>query len=260
MLLNRKDLAKSANAPKLTGEGAAEPRGPDAQPPACVCTSCKTRRAQGDGLCGGCRLKQLAVKRRKYLPLDPQLAEELRLAYRGSNVRELAANLNRISAHTGLPKSHLKQQARRRGFRSQIDRHPWTALDLDFLRQSLGKISKEQIARRLKRSVACVCCRAQKLEIPRPLLASYSISDLVRVFGLSHTRIEGWAERGLLGEVDGRGGHGGKLFFQEAAVVRFVRENPQAFDLGRVDPEWFHELMFGHMASDEEEEEYYTCP
>jgi hypothetical protein len=177
------------------------------------------------------------------------------LAYLGT-VREVTANLHRISTRTGIPAGHLQEEAKLRGFRTQQERRPWTSQDLLYLTENRGRLSVERIARNLKRSAASVRCRADKLNLSCRLVEGYSIADLSRCFGLCHERVEGWVDRGWLGEADGRGGRGGKLWFSEASVIRFIRQRPQEYDLVRIDQEWFKAMAFERLADEEEE----TCP
>jgi len=219
---------------------------------AAQCKSYHSKEAGPDGLCPFCRPPRVNVKRRKYAPLTPEAAEELRQAYAVGTSRDVSAALNRISARTGVPKTWLKDEAGKRGWRSHRDRHPWTSKELEYIREMLGVIPVTQIARTLKRTVCSIRCQAAKLKLSYRLRAGYNISDLCQVFGLSHTRVENWAARGLLGEAQGHGGHGGNLRFSEADVERFVREYPEEYALGRVDPTWFRYVVFGHLAEREE--------
>jgi len=116
----------------------------------------------------------------------------------------------------------------------------------------LGVIPVTQIARTLKRTVCSIRCQAAKLKLSYRLRAGYNVSDLCQVFGLSHTRIESWVARGLLGEAQGHGGLGGHLRFSEANVEKFVREHPGEYALGRVDETWFKYVVFGHLTEREE--------
>lgn len=234
---------------RCLGSGA---RSAPAQGAASQCKSCRSKEAGPDGLCAFCRPPRVNLKRRKYPPLTPEAAEELRQAYAAGTSRDVAAALNRISARTGVPKTWLKGEASKRGWRSHRDRHPWTSKELDYLHEVLGVIPVTQVARTLKRNVLSIRCRAAKLKLSYRLRAGYNISDLCQVFGLSRARIESWAARGLLGEAQGHGGHGGNLRFSEADVERFVREHPEEYALGRVDELWFKYVMFGHLAEREE--------
>jgi len=75
--------------------------------------------------------------------------------------------------------------------------------------------------------------------------SAYSIGDLAQGLGVHHRHVEGWAKRGLLGRVRGGGADGRNARFTEANVVRFIREHPLEYDLGRVDKVWFKAMVFG---------------
>jgi hypothetical protein len=180
-------------------------------------------------------------------PLLPQIVEQLHLAYVGT-VREVSANLNRIAARTGVPKTRLKYEAKKRGWRCQVDRRAWNPQEVDYLKEKLGTASITRIAHDLKRSVVSVRVKTAKLRLSIWLSEGYNISDLGEVFGLHHSRIESWARRGLLGKPHGHGGHGGNIRFAEASVVRFIRRYPSEYNLGRVDETWFKSMVFGRYA------------
>lgn len=239
-------LRELREASELALNGTAGARGPGA------CIGCKVKKAGRDGLCGGCRLVRL--KRQKYPPIPQEIVNELRLAYVG-NVREVSANLKRIAARTGISTHRLKDEGRRKGWRTTRDRRPWTPFELTHLQELLGSFSVSQIARKLRRSITSCNVRISRLKLSRRLSEGYNVSDLCEVFGLAHTRIERWISRGLLGEPEGRGGHGGNIRFSTEAVALFVRRYPDLYDLGRVDQNQFKQIVFGHFADEEE-----TCP
>jgi len=210
----------------------------------CACGAAAGR----DGFCGSCRLRKLTAARQRP-PLPPNILEELRLAYIG-NVRRTSENLNRLAARAGVPKQRLKDEAGKRGWRSQTERRPWSAAEVEFLEENLGKLSSTQIARKLGRGVASVQLRARKLQRSLRVTEGYNVSDLAEVFGVSHGRVESWARRGLLGRATGHGGHGGNLRFATQCVLRFVRKHASEYDLNRVDQEWFKAILFGFRALD----------
>ena len=177
------------------------------------------------------------------------MLKELRLAYVG-NVREVSKNLNRIAARTGISKQRLKEQARKCGWRSQTERRPWTAAEVEYLGEKLGTLSSTRIARDLHRSVASIQIRARKMQRSLRVSEGYNVSDLAEVFGVAHGRVESWARRGLLGRSAGHGGHGGNIRFATVNVVRFIKTHSSEYDLNRVDQSWFKGMLFGFRASD----------
>lgn len=211
-----------------------------------LCSVCSQRKANSDGVCGPCRLAKF---RRKHPPLALQILDELRLAYVG-NVREVSANLTRISTRTGIPKQRLKEEARKRGWRSKVERRQWTDQEIEYLREKLGIVSVTTIARNLKRSRCSVFCQAHKMKFSARVAEGYNVSDLCEVFGVSHGRVESWARRGLLGKQHGHGGHGGNIRFTEANVVRFIRQFPREYELSRVDQTWYVSMVFGRLADE----------
>jgi hypothetical protein len=237
--------------PHAVVRGSARPVPVEQGTAAATCKSCEEKKAGPDGLCAFCRPPRPRPSRRKYPPLTPELATELRLAFVGG-FREVAANLNRISARTGLPKTWLKEQACQQGWRSKRERRPWTSKELDYLQEMSGVVPITKIARALGRSFHSLSACANKVRLSYRLRAGYNVSDLCQVFGLSHTRIESWVARGLLGEAQGHGGLGGHLRFSEANVEKFVREHPGEYALGRVDETWFKYVVFGHLTEREE--------
>jgi len=197
--------------------------------PLCACGGA----AGSDGLCGPCRLRKFRFAKQRP-PLPPNVIEELRLAYVG-NVREVSANLNRVAARTGIPKSRLKEEARKRGWRSQTERRPWTAAEVGIP---------------IRKSVASVQLKARKLRRSLRVSEGYNVSDLAEVFGVPHARVEGWAKRGLMGRPTGHGGHGGNIRFATMRVLRFIKEHASEYDLGRVDQDWFKSMVFAFRASE----------
>jgi hypothetical protein len=162
----------------------------------------------------------------------------------------VSANLNRIAARSRIPKARLKEEARKHGWRSQTDRRPWIAAEVEFLAEKLGTLSTTQIARRLHRSVPSIQLQARRMERSVRVRNGYNISDLAEVFGVYHARVESWARRGLLGGPSGHGGHGGNIRFAATRVLRFIKKHTSEYDLGRVDQEWFKSMLFGFRAAE----------
>jgi hypothetical protein len=222
----------------------ARPTEPDAK----ICTSCPSPKPGRDGLCAACRLAKYRAQRVSGPPITPSVLQELRLAYVGTT-REVSANLNRLAARTGISKQRLKYAAGKHGWRTHAEHRRWTTEEIAYLEENLGSVSVSHIARRLRRSFRSVQCAAGKLERSLRLTDGYNVSDLCEVFGLNHTRIEGWMRRGLLGKAHGHGGHGGNIRFSEANVVRFIRQHPGEYDLSRVDQTWFKAMVFARLAT-----------
>lgn len=189
--------------------------------------------------------------RQKLPPLPPQILQELRLAYVG-NKRELSANLTRIVARSGIPRSRLKHEAWRRGWCSKTGR-AWKPEELEYLTQNFGVVPVKQIARFLKRGAVSVQMKAAELNCAGRFAGGYSVPDLCQCFGLPRGRIEGWVRRGLLGKARG-GAASGEVRSSEASLVRFIRLNPSEYDLTRLNQVWFKAMIFGSTAGVEEGE------
>jgi len=162
----------------------------------------------------------------------------------------VSANLNRIAARTRIPKQRLKDEARKRGWRCQTERRPWTAAEVEYLQEKLGALSAIRIARDLHRSVASIQVQAGRMQRSLRVSEGYNVSDLAEVFGVAHGRIESWARRGLLGRPAGHGGHGGNIRFATVNILRFIKAHASEYDLNRVDQSWFKGMLFGFRASD----------
>lgn len=200
-----------------------------------------------DGMCGGCRLSRFGLARRKMPQPSPELLQELKMAYSG-NQWEVSQNLKRVSRKWGWPVGSLKYEGHKRGWRTQAERKPWRPEEAAYLREKLGTVSLFWIAKKVGHSVCSVVLQARRLGLSTRFSEGYNISNLVEVFGLSHTRIESWARRGLLGKAHGKG-HGLDgaigIRFKEEAVMRFIRKHPSEYDLSRVDQIWFKAMLFG---------------
>jgi len=211
-----------------------------------LCSKCGRGEAGKDGRCTCCRMVALGAQRRKYPKPSPALLDELRLAYVG-NVREVSANLTRISRRTGIPKDRLKYEANRRGWRSMSERRPWTPAEEEHLQESAGSMSVSRLARNLKRTRSSIENKLRELSLSSRLQEGYNISDLRQLFGTHNRKIEDWARRGLLGKPHGHGGHGGEIRFSEASIARFIRLHGDEYDLRRVDQAWFRDIVFGNV-------------
>ena len=225
-----------------------EPAPSGAAIPLAVCSKCSWRNAGSDGLCGACRLGNLSKSRRRYPEPSSELLEELRVAYVG-NTRQVAANLDRVARKYEWSKAHLKYEARKRGWRTQAERRNWSKSDEAYLQERIGRVSLAYIAKKLGRSLTAVTVHANRLGLSLRVADGYNVSTLCEVFGLHRGRIKSWINRGLLGQPHGHGGHGGEVWFTEENVLRFIRNYPREYDLGRVDQLWFKGMVFGSGAA-----------
>lgn len=120
----------------------------------------------------------------------------------------------------------------------------WTADEERFLFEHAGTRHARWMARKLGRTEASVVLKLKRLELSRRIREGYTMRELELCFGADHKMITRWIERGWL-EAERRDEGGERPAFQirDAAILRFVQEHPLAFELRRVDPVWFMDLM-----------------
>ena len=248
MLRSDEGLAGTGELQVSSSNSAAD-RGDDSHTPhsdstaAALCRICAKRKAQCDGLCGGCRLTAISEARAgRQIPAD--VVAELRFAFTG-NKAEVSANLDRLAARTGISRERLRKSAYRRGFRAIGQRRAWTAAEVAYLEDALGSLSVACIARNLGRSRCSIEHKASELKRSLRRTDGYNITNLCDVFGVSPCRVKRWLGRGLLGKAHGQAGR--EIRVTEENVLRFTRLHPGEYDLGRVDQVWFKALFFGRV-------------
>ena len=149
---------------------------------------------------------------------------------------------------TGFPKWFIKRQARRLGLTMHQDRRPWTAQELDTLDRLLGKLSAATIAKRLKRTETSVVMKIKALGHSRRITEGYTMRDLEECLGEDHHKIQKWIANGWLRDrCQGTKRHDGNGHdvhrFRESDILRFLKEHPMEFSLGRVDQTWFLDIV-----------------
>jgi hypothetical protein len=190
-------------------------------------------------------MADLGKSQRKY-QITPEILEELRLAYVGGR-SEVSAKLQHLSHRTRIPTYTLKEEANKRGWRCCAQRRNWSPKEDAVLREKIGIVSIDYLARQLGRTHVAIEDRARRLQLSVRIAEGYSMSDLAEVFGVHHTRVKRWADRGLLGRPHR---HGLAVIFKDAAIIQFIRQYPREYNLGRVDQDWFKSMIFGHLAED----------
>jgi len=184
-------------------------------------------------------MSAIAQPRRKY-HFTPELHDELRRAYCGRR-HELTAALHKLAWQTGWPRDVLKREAQRLGITRASSQRAWSEADLAYVREKVGVVSVNQIARHLRRSKASVTAKAERLRLSRRPQEGYTLTDLSEVFGESRHKVRRWMDRGLFGKVHK---HGGRRV-TEKNVLRFIRDHYYEIDLRRVDDKWFKAMVFG---------------
>ena len=190
--------------------------------------------------CDACRWP-LRVKPLKYA-WSPERDQVLRNRYDG-RVRGRAAE---IAVTLGVPVHTVKQRAAQLGLTHPCDdRRDWTAEEVAFLEEHAGARHVSWLARRLKRTTSSIVQKLKRLKVSRFVRVGYNMSGLELCFGVEHRVIERWIREGRLRgrRIPGPGPHH-QWTFKDTAILRFVRENPTAFELRRVDQTWFLDLLF----------------
>lgn len=183
-------------------------------------------------------MRRLGTASRKYV-FTPALLEELRLAYCGKKPAITAA-LDRLTRQTGWPRWAFKNEAIRRGWSTWDHRRGWSPEETEQLRELLGRVSIQRVARTLNRTVLSVQSRAGRLDISRRPQEGYNMTDLQLAFGESAHKVRTWMARGLFGKA--RSNCGQRV--TESAVRNFIRVHSAEYDLRRVDQAWYKGLAF----------------
>jgi hypothetical protein len=207
------------------------------------CTQCGGK-ANADGLCGACRLIAFARRKRKYL-FTEDLRAELRVAYAGARP-QLSRSLRLLVCKTGWPRNAFHREAARMGLATV---RPWSVEEDEHLRENLGVISLEAIARILNRTRSSVSGRAARLALSREPREGYSVAELETALGLDRSVVIAKMKRGLFGEVSMVGVRGGlSMRVSDEGVARFLHEHPHEYSTRRVDEDWFKAMMCGRYA------------
>lgn len=158
-----------------------------------------------------------------------------------SRVRGRAAAIGRS---IGVPDWRVKRRAAELGLT-----HPrgawrtWTADEVRFLEENLGRRHVHWIQTKLGRSLASVVLKIKHLHLSRRVREGLSLCELEEALGLDHRKIAALVDAGKL-RATHRGAERERWMFTDADVREFVRTNPTAFRLDRVDQLWFLDLVF----------------
>lgn len=139
----------------------------------------------------------------------------------------------------------VKRRAGLLGLRKPRAQRPWTAEEESFLQNHSGSLLQPVLAKRLKRSVSSVSQKCKQLDLRTRFREGYTLQDLVACFGQSSHTIQGWVHDGKL-VIQRRGTHRphDAWCVTEHAILTFIEHHPFAFDLHKVEPLWFLDLLF----------------
>ena len=200
------------------------------------CSDCNRRRGcRADGLCHGCRIRRRPPASRKF-SWTPALDQHLTRCYRAADTRfELSRNLDSLQRLSGFTRVVILNRAAQLGL-AFSKRRPWTPDECEFLALHAGRNTAGMMARRLNRTHASVTAKLKQMELSARITEGYSLEDLRQLLGVSAVSVRKWVEWGWLRLVDGR--------IAESRVIRFLRQHPDQYQLGRVDEAWFKGVLF----------------
>jgi hypothetical protein len=154
-----------------------------------------------------------------------------------------------IARELGWPDWVVKKRAQHLGLSRPwpTTRRDWTEAELAFLAQWSGHRDSYWIAKQLRRTHTSVVVQQKRMNLCRRVRAGYTLRDLCACFGVDHHVVSRWTRTGLLplatrptARTDKQGD---PWSIPEAAVVAFVRANPQEVDLRKVDQAWFFDTV-----------------
>lgn len=191
-----------------------------------------------------CRWKHRG-KRRMYV-WTPERDALLRERYDGRR-----GTCKRLAAALAWPRWVIQRRVAELALTKRAEnRRAWTPEEIAFLDDHAGERVVGWIARKLGRSKASVALRMKRTAISQRVTSGYTLRDLELCFGVDHHAIGRWIRTEQL-QGERRHGGAGPAFpldawhFSDADVMRFIRENPTAFQLSRVDQTWFLDLVLG---------------
>lgn len=167
-----------------------------------------------------------------------------------SNVRGRA---NEIAQRLGFPAWLVKRRAAHLGLSrlTTESRQPWTPTEEAILSEWAGRRTLEQIRRRFfpHRTLTSLVLKIKRMQLSRRVdPGGYTINELEQAMGHDHRLIHRWVREGRLKAKREGAVHGQSWIFTPEAVLDFIRNNPSAFRLDRVDQVWFLDLVFGTAA------------
>lgn len=165
-----------------------------------------------------------------------ELDSRLRQAYQRAHTRaELTTNLDLLQRSCGFTRVVILNRAVSLGLVFG-QRRPWTADDIDVIRECAGKTGPSALAKKLNRTHASVTAKLKQLALSAKITEGYTQEDLRLLLGVSSRSVKNWIAWGWLRLVAGR--------IPESSVAKFLRQHPDQYQLSRVEEAWFKGLVF----------------
>jgi hypothetical protein len=201
-----------------------------------TCIGCSARTAcRKDALCHRCRIMGRPNARKKYF-WTTTLDAMLRRAYMNAQNRvDLTAALDHIQRISGFTRFVIVAHAKELGL-SFCEPHPWSPVEIAFLQEHMGSLSRRAIAVKLGRTSYSVKGKASRLDIRLRVLQGYSREDLSQLLGTGIKQVRRWIQSGWIKEEAGR--------TPERSIAAFLRRHPEQYRLSRVDDAWYKGLLF----------------
>ncbi len=149
-----------------------------------------------------------------------------------------------IAQSLGWPTWVVKKRAAAIGLTQPVERHDWSAEEIEFLRRHAGKRTANWIAKQLHRSMTSVVLKFKRLKISRKFNDGYTLRRLEACFGCDHKIIQTWIQSGKL-QAQRRATERSldAWYTTDLDVLRFILRYPQEFRLHKVDQPWFMGLI-----------------
>jgi hypothetical protein len=198
-----------------------------------VCRKCQDPHGcPKDRLCHRCRIQEKPNPNKRY-HWTSNLDLALKRAYQGASTRrELSRNLDQLQLRTGFTRVVILARAATLGFGAR--RRRWTAEEIVALTKAAGRLS--DIARRLSGSYRSIKSEFSRLDLRSHVIDGYSQTDVACLLGASERSVRKWISLGWLKLQHSR--------VTEASLIRFIRTQPEEYQLSRVDEAWFKGVLF----------------
>jgi hypothetical protein len=218
--------------------------------PVIVCSDCNHRFEVSERsvarICPTCRGRRGSASRYKRTPKKYQHTEATDAVIRERYDGKVRNRTQAIARSLGWPKWQICKRAAELGLTRPwpAERRGWSNDEVKFLVVNAGSRPTGWMARRLGRTISSVVLKLKRMRISRAIKEGYTKSALSDCFGVDHKVLDGWAKAGQLKVTYREETKEGETWqITDAAVLRFIRDNPTGFRLDKVDQVWFLGLI-----------------